>query len=161
MWPRKLRTVTGTLAFAAMLPLVNAGYGQQSGGDLQAIPDQAVRRWTDAAGERAAAARLLAADGQKARLEKSSGKVVTVALESLSPADRQLIRSRLAAVNAAERPKTAGPSLTELVGGPVLAAVPSCWTACRLRYRRMPFMSASRSRFSTATSSIVFSSARR
>ena len=65
------------LGFIFLSPSI--GIGQHSGQDLQPTPQQAVRQWTDASGKRQAKARLLAANEQKARMEKRGGKIVTVA----------------------------------------------------------------------------------
>jgi hypothetical protein len=108
----------------------NIGNGGQSAQDMQATPQQTVRHWTDVSGKRQAEATLLAANEQKARLEKRSGKIVTVALASLSAVDRKFIRSQITAADTARKgdsvkSQSAEPNLTKLLGMPALAAVPS------------------------------------
>ncbi len=91
------------MGYAVLAAAPEATSRQASGENLPAIEWQESHRWTDAAGIRHADARLLAADQTRARLQRSDGKIVTTALETLSPADQEFIRAHVAAAGGSRR----------------------------------------------------------
>ncbi len=56
-------------------------------------PQSALRTWTDTAGTHTIQARLIGFQEGKIRLEKADGKIISLPIDKLSPADQRFVRS--------------------------------------------------------------------